>query len=168
MIVSIAKLGSSIQDVTVNEWATVMDALRTAGYSLDAVLSVKRNGQVVSMDTALTDGDVLMVSQDKVKGGSDDEPTEEKMIRLGFTVEKEVKSQSSNNGQMAFLNTQTPFEVIKTVLNSKGISMNYFKRLEDVNGNNVWLGTQLQDGWQYKIIVWDIENDSEEEENEDW
>lgn len=43
MKVSIAKLGTSIQEVEIPTGSNVMTALRKAGYNLDGVVSVKRN-----------------------------------------------------------------------------------------------------------------------------
>lgn len=43
MKVSIAKLGTSIQEVEIAVGATAMVALRKAGFNLDSVVSIKRN-----------------------------------------------------------------------------------------------------------------------------
>lgn len=160
--VSIAKLGNPIQDVQLPEGSVVMDALRKAGYNLDAVLSVKRNGSVVSMDTSLVEGDVLLVSQDKIKGGSDETEVEGNPIKLKF----EVTTDGATSWAMVFLDNQSAFEIIKTVLHNKGISMNYFKELRQ-DGVKIGLDTKLIDGGNYTIVLDKKEMFEDEDEDED-
>jgi hypothetical protein len=44
-----------------------MVALRHAGYNLDEVETVKRNGSIVNMDTVLVNDDTILVSIGKIK-----------------------------------------------------------------------------------------------------
>lgn len=150
--VSIAKLGNPIQEVSVAEGANVMDALRLAGYNLDAVLSVKRNGSLVAMDTSLSNGDVLLVSQDKIKGGSEnvaEAQSEGNPIKLTFDVTTDNKP---TGVAMLFYDNMSAFEIVKTVLHNKGVSMNYFKELRE-GGTKLGLDTKLVDGGNYTIVL---------------
>ena len=165
--VSIAKLGNPIQEVEVSDVATVMEALKAASYNLDSVLSVKRNGTSVSMDTSLSDGDVLLVSQDKIKGGVEDEVAPEATwtaIKVSFDVI--VEGETSSN-QLLFMDNQSAFEVIKTVLHGKGISMNHFKELRTVEGVKLGLDTKLVDGTKYVIVLEKPNHRDEEDEGDD-
>jgi hypothetical protein len=157
--VSIAKLGNPIQEVELDEAAHVMDALKLADYNLDSVLSVKRNGVVVTMDTILADGDVLLVSQDKIKGGNEEGvevtnpvlPTEGNLIKINFDITHEDIDPTSK--AMLFMDDMSAFEIIKTVLHGRDISMNNFKELKDVNGTRLGLDTKLVDGAKYVIVL---------------
>lgn len=150
--VSIAKLGSNIQTVSVAEWSTVMVSLRHAGYNLDEVETVKRNGSIVNMDTVLVNDDTILVSIGKIKWWTDEvlEADEGNLIKVSFTFEKE--NQATAN-QLAFLDTQSTFEIIKEVMCQNWVSMNNFKEIVDADGSSLTLGDKLQDGHAYKIIV---------------
>lgn len=156
--VSIAKLGTSIQEVEVPTWATVMQALRKAGYNLDWVVSVKRNGTQVQMDDVLSHQDVLLVSMDKIKGWVKWEEKEEEanLLKLSFVIQKE--SQATVTDQVAFLDNMTTFDIIKEVMRNRGVSLNDFKEIRDEENNTVSLGEKLVDGWSYKIIICDKHN----------
>lgn len=150
--VSIAKLGSGIQTVEIAEWSTVMVALRKAGYNLDSVVSTKRNWVQVAMDTLLSDSDVLLVSQEKIKWGAKEEEEEEveDVIILWFSIEKEW--QPAQN-KMVFSSSESTFNIIKSVLIDRGYSMNDFKEILDKEGNKVTLWEQLQNDKDYRIVV---------------
>ena len=135
--VSIAKLGTSIQTVDVAINSTVMTALRKAGYNLDEVQSIKRNGTVVTMDTTLAHEDTILVSIGKIKGGNEGDDTEGNVIKLAFSIEKE--NQITPNGMLAFLDTQSTFSIIQQVMNSRGVSMNSFKEIKNEEGDVVSL-----------------------------
>ena len=148
--VSIAKLGTSIQEIEIPTGSNVMVALRKAGFNLDGVVSVKRNWTVATLDTALVDTDVLLVSMEKIKGWADDEP-EASILRLAFTIEKENAS-PANNGIM-FEDTMSTWEIVKQVMHSRWISLNSFKEIQDEEGNVLPLETKFEDNKAYKIIV---------------
>ena len=63
--VKVIKLGNPVKEITLAPGATVADALEAAGYSN---ATAKKNGIVVGPDTAVVNGDQLLLS-DKVVGG---------------------------------------------------------------------------------------------------
>lgn len=166
MKVSIAKLWTSIQEVEIAVWATAMDALRKAGFNLDWIVSIKRNWTVIALDAALTAEDVLLVSITKVKGWLD-EPTATEtpvnVLKLSFHIVKE--NQPEVNGQVAFTDDMSTFDIIKQVMNSKGVSLNDFKEIKDAEGNAVTFSDKLVDGGSYKIVISDTPAGSEDEDD---
>jgi hypothetical protein len=72
------------------------------------------------------------------------------LIKVSFTFEKENQAVAN---QLAFLDTQSTFEIIKEVMCNNGVSMNNFKEIVDADGSALTLGDKLQDGHAYKIIV---------------
>lgn len=163
--VSIAKLWSSIQEVEVPMGSTVMTALKKAGYNLDWVVSVKRNGAVAPMDSAVAADDVLLVSLDKIKGGlTDQEMNDPSLLKVAFTIEKE--DQVKPDGLMAFTDDMSTFEIVKQVMHQRGVSLNNFKEIRDAEGNVVTFADKLEDGKSYKIIVTDSQPEDEETNDE--
>ena len=162
--VSIARLGTSIQEVEVETGSNVMTALRKAGYDLDAVVSAKRNGAVVQMDTALAGGDVILVSMEKIKGGADE--VEVTPIRLSFTIERE--NAVTPNNQMLFTDDMTTFDIVKQVMRSRGVSLNSFKEIKDEDGTVLTFADKLEDGKAYKIITCEHSNCEESDDNDDY
>lgn len=156
MQISIAKLWTSIQTVEVEIGSNVMVALRKAGFNLDSVVSVKRNGMVVELDTQLDNNDVLLVSQEKIKGWADAEPAAPSILKLSFTIEE--MDAPSTNGQMAFSSDMSTFEIVKQVMMNHGESMNDFKEIRDSEGNVLTFADKLEDNKAYKIIVCSTEN----------
>lgn len=150
--VSIAKLGTSLQEVEVDAQSTVMTALRKAGFNLDSVVSVKRNGTVVTLDTTLAHEDVLLVSQELIKWGLEDEQTETptNIIKVGFTFEKE---NAPSTNKFVFTDDMSTFEIVKQVMRQHGTSLNDFKELRDENNNVVTFADKLEDNKSYKIII---------------
>lgn len=165
--VSIARLGTSINEVEIPTGSTVMNALRKAGYDLDWVVSIKRNWSVVTLDTTLANEDVLLVSMDKIKGGSDEATaTEPQPLRVSFTIEKENQVQPNN--MIMFLDNMSTFEIVKEVMHSRGVSLNNFKEIKDSEGNVVTFADKLCDGCSYKIIIVDEPTTNDDDEsNED-
>lgn len=163
MKVSIAKLGTSIQEVEIAVGATAMVALRKAGFNLDSVVSIKRNWSVITLDQALTADDVLLVSMTKVKGGADEEETPVNVLKLSFHIVKE--NQPEVNGQVAFTDDMSTFDIIKQVMNSKWVSLNSFKEIKDAEGNAVTFSDKLVDGGSYKIVITDTPAGSEDEDD---
>jgi sulfur carrier protein ThiS len=160
--VSIAKLGTSIQEVEVPTGSNVMAALRKANFNLDGVVSVKRNGTVVSLDIIVSAGDVLLVSMEKIKGGADEEEVVVNTLMLGFTIQKENQPEL-NNGMM-FEDSMTTWDIIRQVMSSRGQSINNFKELQDEEGAVVSLETKLTNNGAYKIITCAEENCEEDED----
>lgn len=161
--VSIAKLGTSIQEIEIPTGSNVMVALRKAGFNLDGVVSVKRNWTVATLDTALVDTDVLLVSMEKIKGWADDEP-EASILRLAFTIEKENASPNINS--VLFEDDMTTRSIVKQVMNNNGVSLNNFKEVQNTEGNVISLADKLEDGNAYKIILCATENC--DKDNYDW
>jgi len=155
MQISIAKLWTSIQTVEVEIGSNVMMALRKAGFNLDSVVSVKRNGMVVELDTQLDNNDVLLVSQEKIKGWAE-EVTAPSILKLSFTIEE--MDAPSTNGQMAFSSDMSTFEIVKQVMLNHGESMNDFKEIRDEEGNVLTFADKLEDNKAYKIMVCGTEN----------
>ena len=143
-----------------------MQALRKAGYNLDEVVSAKRNGTVIAMDAELSHEDVLLISVGKIKGGAEGDDQETgNVIKLSFEIVKENTPES--NGQLAFLDTQSTFEIIRQVMHSRGVSLNYLKDIKDSEWNSVPLSSQLVDGWNYKIVICDTRDCGEGCDDED-
>jgi len=168
MKVSIAKLGTSIQEVEIAVWSTAMDALRKAGFNLDWVVSVKRNWTVITLDAALTADDVLLISMTKVKGWLDEATATEtpvNVLKLSFHIVKE--NQPEVNGQVAFTDDMSTFDIIKQVMNSKGVSLNDFKEIKDAEGNAVTFSDKLVDGGSYKIVISDTPRSDENYDEDD-
>lgn len=164
--VSIARLGTSIQEVEVETGSNVMAALRKANYDLDAVVSAKRNGAVVQMDTVLAGGDVILVSMEKIKGGADEVEVEPTPIRLSFRIERENAVKPSN--QMLFTDDMTTFDIVKQVMRSRGVSLNSFKEIKDEDGTVLTFADKLEDGKAYKIITCEHSNCEESDDNDDY
>jgi len=148
MQVSIAKLGQSIQTVEVADAASVMDALKAAGYNLDSVLNVKKNGVVVTMGDALAADDILLVSQEKIKGGN-----ETGILKLKFDIKEEEEVTPVLDGFLAYTTEQTTFEIVRDYLMEHGYSMNDFKRIVWEEGETVSISLPLTDGKSYTIVV---------------
>ena len=164
--VRIAKLWASIQEVEINEGATAMVALRAAWFNLDSVVSIKRNGVVITLDTVMTNDDVALVSLDKIKGGADETETPVNLLKLSFKIVKE--NQADTDGQLAFTDDMSTFEIVKEFMHSKGVSLNSFKELKDAEGNEVTFGDKLVDGGSYKIVIADQPvPQSDDEDDED-
>lgn len=164
MKVSIAKLGTSIQEVEIAVGATAMVALRKAGFNLDSVVSIKRNWSVITLDSALTADDVLLVSMTKVKGWLEETTeTPVNVLKLSFHIVKE--NQPEVNGQVAFTDDMSTFDIIKQVMNSKWVSLNSFKEIKDSEGNAVTFSDKLVDGGSYKIVITDTPAGSEDEDD---
>ena len=165
--VSIAKLGTSIQEVELTLGSNVMQALRKAGFNLDSVISVKRNGIVVEMDDELSNEDVLLVSLEKIKGWADETAEEPTLIRLAFDITRE--SQASKTNKMAFTSDMSTFAIVKEVLTNKGYSLNDFKELKDEATNEtIGFGDKLVDNGSYKIIICDKQNCGECDEDDEY
>lgn len=167
MKVSIARLWTSIQEVEIAVGSTAMQALRQAGFDLDSVVSIKRNWSVINLDSTLTAEDVLLISMTKVKGWLE-ETTEESpvnVIKLSFHIVKE--NQPEINGQVAFTDDMSTFEIIKQVMQSKGVSLNNFKEIKDAEGNEVTFADRLVDGGSYKIVITDAPVPMYDDEDED-
>lgn len=163
--VSIAKLGTSIQEVEVEVGSTAMQALRKAGFNLDSVVSIKRNGAVVALDTVLDNQDVLLVSQEKIKGGADEVTAEPNILKLSFTIEKENQTQPNN--QMIFTDDMSTFDIVKAVMQSRGVSLNNFKEIRDSEGEVITFADKLEDGEAYKLIICAEQNCGACDEDED-
>ena len=67
-LVKIGKLGESVQEYALTSGETVSDLLEQASIELEGE-EVQRNGQRVSLDTVLEDGDIVMLVP-KVEGAS--------------------------------------------------------------------------------------------------
>lgn len=148
--VSIAKLWTSLQEVEVDAASTVMTALRKAGFNLDSVVSVKRNGTVVTLDTVLSHEDVLLVSQELIKWGAENEEQPANIIKVGFTFEKE-NAPSAN--KFVFTDDMSTFEIVKQVMHQHGTSLNDFKELRAEDNSIVTFADKLEDNKSYKIII---------------
>ena len=153
--VSIARLGTSIQEVELDVGASAMDALRSAGYDMDAVNTIKRNGSIISLDAQLDNGDVLMVSVEKIKWGTDqEEVVEPNLIKLYFDIKRE--SEAKGKAPLAFTDDMDTFQIVKQVLHNKGISLNSLKELQDTAGNKISLSEKLEDEGEYVIVLIDV------------
>lgn len=148
--VSIAKLGASIQKVQVASGSAAMEALRNAGYDLDSVVSIKRNGEKISLDTSLRANDTLLVSMEKIKGGR---TAAQAVIKLSFDIVEKEDIEEDENEQLAFETSMSTFEIIKEVLTNNGRSLNDFVCIKDEDGDEVRLGDTLEDGQRYTIVV---------------
>lgn len=149
--VSIAKLGTSIQKVQVAPGSAAMEALRSAGYDLDSVVSIKRNGEKINLDTALRANDTLLVSMEKIKGGRTTAPA---VIKLSFDiVERQDIEEEDYENELAFETSMSTFDIIKEVLTNNGRSLNDFVRIQDEDGEEIGLGETLEDGQRYTIVV---------------
>lgn len=164
MKVSIAKLWTSIQEVEIAVWSTAMVALRKAGFNLDSVVSIKRNWAVITLDAVLTDWDVVLTSMTKVKWGTEELPGGNP-IKLTFHIVKE--NQPEVNGQVVFTDDMSTFDIIKQVMNSKGVSLNDFKEIKDAEGNAVTFSDKLVDGGSYKIVISDTPRSDENHDEDD-
>lgn len=103
----------------------------------------------------------------KVKGWLE-ETTEESpvnVIKLSFHIVKE--NQPEINGQVAFTDDMSTFEIIKQVMQSKGVSLNNFKEIKDAEGNEVTFADRLVDGGSYKIVITDAPVPMYDDEDED-
>lgn len=151
MKVNIVKLGNPIKEVEVADGSNVMAALSSAGFNVDSVMSVKRNGSAVAMDATLSDGDMLIVTQEKIKGGDTDDTEGANVIAVGFdvTYEEEV----TPVGKIGVDASQDLFTTIKEYIISKGLSMNSFMELRDSEGNKIPLSGSLEDGKDYTIVL---------------
>jgi len=94
-----------------------------------------------------------LVSQGKIKGGNavptDEEVVEGNPIKLTFDVTTDNKP---TGGAMLFYDNMSAFEIVKTVLHNKGVSMNYFKELRE-GATKLGLDTKLVDGGNYTIVL---------------
>jgi len=164
--VSIARLGTSIQEVELEVWALAMDALRSAGYDMDSVNTIKRNGSLIALDATLDNGDVLMVSVEKIRGGNADEQTAEpNLIKLYFDIKKEGEAKKV---PLAFTDDMDAFQIVKQVLYNKSISLNALKELQDTEWNKISLSDKLEDEGEYVIVLADVKVISSNDENDDY
>ena len=156
MRVRIAKLGQPVQSVEVAEGSTVSKALKEAGFDLDAIKSIKKNSSPVQLTAVLSDGDTLLVSSEKIKGGrivkkvvrKREEAENEGIILLGFDVEEvNVKDEQE---LIAYDASMDMNEIIREYLVERGYSMNDFVAIVDENGNQV---EELVEEGRYTIQV---------------
>lgn len=103
------------------------------------------------MDWALWNEDVLLVSMDKIKWWLVEESPEGNLLKLSFKIVKE--NQADANGQLAFTDDMSTFEIVKQVMHSKGVSLNYFKEMKDNEGHLVSFEDKLEDGGDYTIVI---------------
>jgi hypothetical protein len=75
------------------------------------------------------------------------------------------ENQPEVNGQVAFTDDMSTFDIIKQVMNSKGVSLNDFKEIKDAEGNAVTFSDKLVDGGSYKIVISDTPAGSEDEDD---
>ena len=80
--VKVARLGNTVQEVALNEGASVQDALNAAGLTVDGE-DVRVNSSNASLNDEVTDGDIVTLVP-KVKGGQ----KVVKVARLGSTVQE--------------------------------------------------------------------------------
>lgn len=80
--VKVARLGTTVQEVALDEGASVQDALTAAGLSVDGE-DVRVNSSNASLTDEITDGDIVTLVP-KVKGGQ----KVVKVARLGSTVQE--------------------------------------------------------------------------------
>jgi len=166
--VFVAKLWQSIIEVEIPVGSTAMNALRKAGLNLDSVVSIKRNWAVVTLDTGVAHEDTLLVSMDKIKGWLAEEsstPAEGKLIKLSFKIVKE--NQVDTEGQVAYTDDMSTFEIVKQALHSKGVSLNSFKEIKDAEGNIVTFADKLVDGGAYKLVITDNNMEASDNSDED-
>ena len=147
--VSIAKLGTSIQEVVIPEGSNVMAALRKADYNLDAVVTIKRNWEVATLDTVLEDTNVLLVSMEKIKWGNEEAPVAANPLMLSFTVVKENQQEA---GRIMYTDDMSKMDIIKQELHNRGVSLNDFKEVQDEEGNVVTTPA-FENNKAYKIIL---------------
>ena len=148
MRVRIAKLGQPVQTVEVADGANVSAALKTGGFDLDSIKSVKKNSTPVELTGSLADGDVLLVSSEKIKGGAD-EIVDDGVILLDLEVE-EVAVSTATEGVVAYDNTMSTWQIVREFLNSNGYSINDFIKVVDMEGNEV---TTFETNRKYKVQV---------------
>ena len=155
MRIRIAKLGQPVQLVEVPEGSSISKALKEAGFDLDAIKSIKRNSSPVQLTALLNEGDTLLVSSEKIKGGrtvkkviKKREVEDEGIILLGFDVEEvNVKE---NQELVAYDASMDMNEIIREYLLERGYSMNDFVAIVDQNGNEV---EELVEEGRYTIQV---------------
>jgi len=150
MQVNVVKIGTPLKTVELNAGATVADALREAGYSVDSVNSIKVDWVVKQVDSALQDGNTILVSMEKIKGGSEEDDVED-VILVGF--ELEYRSPETQAQRIAYSTEQSTFEIVKSYLHSTGNSMDSFLWIEDSEGNAVSLSDALETDKDYKILL---------------
>jgi len=80
--VKVARLGTTVQEVALNEGASVQDALTAAGLSVDGE-DVRVNSSNAGLNDEVEDGDIVTLVP-KVKGGQ----KLVKVARLGSTVQE--------------------------------------------------------------------------------
>ena len=80
--VKVARLGTTVQEVALNEGASVQDALTAAGLSVDGE-DVRVNSSNAGLNDEVEDGDIVTLVP-KVKGGQ----KIIKVARLGSTVQE--------------------------------------------------------------------------------
>ena len=143
MRIRIAKLGQPVQTVEVAEGANVSAALKEGGFDLDAIKSVKKNSSPVELTGILSEGDVLLVSSEKIKGGLIKrtkklvKPTEDNgIILLDLDVE-EVSVKPEGEGMIAYDAEMSTRQIVKEYLQNHGYSMNNFVAIVDEDGNEV-------------------------------
>jgi len=153
--VRIAKIGNPVVNLELEDGTNTLAALTAAGFSADAVLSVKRDGQKLAMDAVLVDGNMLIVTQDKIKGGNEEEDgVVENIISVGFEVEYQAATATpETTGRIAVDWAKDLFLTIRDYVKSQGQSMDDFLKVLDAEGNEVALSDTLEDETDYKIIL---------------
>lgn len=160
MRVRIAKLGQPVQTVELADGATVSSALKEGGFDLDTIKSVKKNSSPVEMGAVLSEGDTLLVSSDKIKGGlikkvvkktvpMAPEADEAGVIMLNLDVE-EVTVKGEGEGLIAYDAEMTTRQIVREYLQNHGHSMNDFVAIVDEDGEEV---ASFEDGGTYTIQV---------------
>lgn len=104
MLVTIAVMGRDSQDVTLNDGATLLEALQFAQIDPDTINDARRGGQSITLSTTLANGDTVLVytgGSKKMSGGNEDAATtapHKGFVLATFDVIHEGETPRSGNG----------------------------------------------------------------------
>lgn len=149
--VNIVKLGVAPVTAQVAANSTALQALVAGGFDVDNIKSLKRNGAVIAMDTVVNDGDMLLVSTENIKGGTDEDEGKSAFV-ASFEIEI-TDAPTANDKRIAFLEGTTLQDLVKTELHKRGYSFMNFVGVKNSAGNNVGLGEIAAHDEQYTIVV---------------
>jgi len=128
MLIKVAKLGTAVKEVCLDESATVEDALEAADVRVGSSETMKVDGEPAENDTVLEDGDVITIVP-AIKGGSG----VRKMVKVA-KLGSAVREFFIENGH-----------TVSDVLDMASISPGSGEKVR-VNGADVPTSTVVQDG----------------------
>jgi len=160
--VNIVKLGSSPVSVVLENWGTALDALVEGGFNVDSITDVKRNGSIISLDTQVDDWDMLLISTEKIKWGTE-EVKEKDVYFASFDLQEANKEINVNDWKIAFSEGSLLQDLVKCELHKKNVSMSRFAWIIDSEWEKVSLWDVALNWESYKIFYKGISERIEED-----